>query len=71
MWNNHVPLIHVIVNRTNIKYVQVEWNCQRLYIWECKSRNKDKMLGKIVGIKERTKRDLGKFSLTLLKGQYV
>ena len=35
------------------------------------SRQKDKMLGKIVGIKERTKRDLGKFSLTLLKGQYV
>jgi hypothetical protein len=34
-------------------------------------RKKDKMLGKIVGIKERTKRDLGKFSLTLLKGQYV
>ena len=35
------------------------------------SRQKDKMLGKIVGIKERTKRDLGTFSLTLLKGQYV
>ena len=34
-------------------------------------QKKDKMLGKIVGIKERTKRDLGKFSLTLLKGQYV
>jgi hypothetical protein len=29
------------------------------------------MLGKIVGIKERTKRDWGTFSLTLLKGQYV
>jgi hypothetical protein len=35
------------------------------------SRQKDKMLGKIVRIKERTKRDLGTFSLTLLKGQYV
>ena len=34
-------------------------------------QKQDKMLGKIVGIKERTKRDLGKFSLTLLKGQYV
>ena len=34
------------------------------------SRQKDKMLGKIVGIKERTKRDLGKFSLPLLKGQF-
>jgi hypothetical protein len=29
------------------------------------------MLGKIVGIKERTKRDLATFLLTLLKGQYV
>jgi hypothetical protein len=28
-------------------------------------QNKDKMLGKIVGIKERTKRDWGTFSLTL------
>ena len=34
-------------------------------------QKKDKMLGKIVRIKERTKRDLRKFSLTLLKGQYV
>ena len=59
------------MNRINTKYVQVEWNCQRLYIWECKSRQKDKMLGKIVGIKERTKGDLGTFSLTPLKGQYV
>ena len=42
MWNNHVLLIHVIVNRTNIKYVKVEWNCQRLYIWECKADKKIK-----------------------------
>ena len=34
-------------------------------------QKKDKMLGKIVRIKERAKRDLGKFSFTLLKGQYV
>jgi hypothetical protein len=31
-------------------------------------QKKDKMIGKIVGMKERTKRDLGKCSLTLLKG---
>jgi hypothetical protein len=29
------------------------------------------MLGKIVRIKERKKRDWGTFSLTLLKAQYV
>jgi hypothetical protein len=34
-------------------------------------QKKDKMLGKIVGITERAKKDLGQFSLTLLKGQYV
>jgi hypothetical protein len=34
-------------------------------------QKKYKMLGKIVVIKERTKRDLGTFSFTLLKGQYV
>ena len=34
-------------------------------------QKKDKLLGKIVGMKERTKRDLGIFSFTLFKGQYV
>ena len=34
-------------------------------------QKKDKIFGQIVEIKERTKRDLGTFSLTLLKGQYV
>jgi hypothetical protein len=34
-------------------------------------QKKDKMLGKIVRIKERIKRDLGTFSVTLLKVQYV
>ena len=32
---------------------------------------KDKMLSQIVGIKERRKRDWGKFPFTLFKGQYV
>ena len=43
-------------------------NC---YIFENANAEKYKMLGKIVRIKERIKGDLGKFSLTLLKGQYV
>ena len=43
-------------------------NC---YILENANAEKYKMLGKIVRIKKRIKRDLGKFSLTLLKGQYV
>ena len=42
------------------------------YIFEnAKAEKKDKMLGKIMGITKRTKRDLGTFLLTLLKGQYV
>ena len=39
--------------------------------WRMQKQKKDKMLGKIVGKKERIKRDLGTFSLTLLKGQYI
>ena len=41
------------------------------YIFENAKAEKDQMLGKIVGIKERTNRDLGKCSFTLLKGKYV
>jgi hypothetical protein len=42
-----------------------------LYIFEIAKAEKDKLSGKIVGMKERTKRDLGIFSFTFFKGQYV
>jgi hypothetical protein len=49
------------------KLIEID-NC---YIFENAKAEKDQMLGKIVGIKERTNRDLGKCSFTLLKGKYV